>query len=120
MTQGEPNESGAVTLPIFLLVVKSAKLIVTLSTGLTILCAVMVVGLQFASWKRNGVWNPYRFSSVVESIKGDREDTYVTASVDRQPAEMTIKQSLIEWVLGIPVLTLLVVAVLLHFALYLY
>ena len=31
-----------------------------------------------------------------------------------------IKQSLIEWVLGIPVIALLVIAVALHFALYLY
>jgi hypothetical protein len=51
---------------------------------LNILRAVMVVGLQFTSWKRNGVSNSYRLSSVIERIKGDREDTCVTAS--RGPA----------------------------------
>jgi hypothetical protein len=117
---GAPNESGSLTLPVFLLVIKSAKLIATLSAALTILCAVMVVGLELASWKGSGVWNSYRLSSVIESIKGDREDTYVTASVPRQPAELTIKQSLIELVLGIPVISLLMVAVVLHVALYLY
>ena len=80
----------------------------------------MVVGLELASWRRNSVWDSYRLSSVIESIKSDRDDTYVTASVPRQPAELTIKQSLIEWVLGIPILALLVVALALHFALYLY
>ena len=107
-------------MPVFLLVVKSAKLIATLSAALTILCAVMIVALQCASWKRYGVWNSYRLSSVIGSIKSDRDDTYVTASVDRQPPELTINQSPIEWVLGIPVLALLMVAVALHFALYLY
>jgi len=107
-------------MPVFLLVVKSAKLIATLSAALTILCAVMVVGLELASWRRNSVWDSYPLSSVIDSIKGDRDDTYVTASVPRQPAELTIKQSLIEWVLGIPILALLAVALALHFALYLY
>ena len=120
LCQGEPNELGAFTLPVFLLVVKSAKQIAILSAVLTILCAVGVVGLEFASWKRDGVWNSYRLSSVIESIKGDRDVTYVTASVGRQPAEMTIKELVIEWVLGIPVIALLMVAVVLHFALYLY
>jgi hypothetical protein len=118
--QGEPNDSRAVTLPVFLLVVKSAKQMAILSAVLTIVCAVLVVGLEFVSWKRDGVWNSYRLSSVIESIKGDRDVTYVMASVDRQPAELTIKQSLVEWVLGIPVIALLMVAVVLHFVLYLY
>jgi hypothetical protein len=107
-------------LPIFLLVVKSAKQITILSAVLTVVCAVLVVGFEFASWKRDGVWNSYRLSSVIESIKGNREVTYVTASAHRLPAELTIKQSLIEWVLGIPVIALLMLAVVLHLALYLY
>jgi len=93
--------------------------VVTLSGALTIFCALLVVGLQVASWKKTGVWNPYPLSSVIESIKDDRDDTYVTASVG-PPAEVTIRQALIEWVLGIPVIVLLMAAAVMHFALYLY
>ena len=100
-------------------IIKSAKLLVTLSGGLTIFCALLVVGLQVASWKKTGAWNPYPLSSVIESIKDDRDDTYVTASVG-PPAEVTIRQALIEWVLGIPVIVLLMAAAVMHFALYLY
>jgi hypothetical protein len=120
LREGGPNESGAFTLLVFLLVVKSAKQIAILSAVLTILCAVMVVGLELVSWKRDGVWNTYRLFSVIERIKGDGDVTHVTASVGRQPAELTVKQSLIEWVLVIPVIALLMVAVVFHFALYLY
>jgi hypothetical protein len=75
--------------------------VVTLSGALTIFCALLVVGLQVASWKKTGVWNPYPLSSVIESIKDDSADIYVTASAG--PAvEVTIKQALIEWVLGSP------------------
>src|ERR1700722_9632590 len=82
-------------------IIKSAKLLVTLSGALTIFCALLVVGLQVASWKETGVWNPYPLSSVIESIKDDGADIYVTASVG-PPAEETIRQGLIEWILGIP------------------
>jgi hypothetical protein len=102
-----------------MLIIKSAKLLVTLSGGLTIFCALLAAGLQAASWKKTGVWNPYPLSSVIESIKDDRDDTYVTASVG-PPAEVTIRQALIEWVLGIPVIVLLMAAAVMHFALYLY
>ena len=107
-------------MPVFLLVVKSAKLIAVLSIGLTILCAVAVAGLQAASWKRTGVWNSYSLSTVIEAIKSDRVDTYVTASVGRQSSELTTKPTLIEWLLEMPVLTLLTLAMLLLVALYLY
>jgi hypothetical protein len=102
-----------------MLIIKSAKLLVTLSGALTIFCALLVVGLQVASWKKTGVWNPYPLSSVIESIKDDRHDTYVTASVG-PPAEVTIRQALIEWVLGIPAIVLLMAAAVMHFALHLY
>ena len=69
--------------------------------------------------KKTGVWNPYPLSSVIESIKDDGADIYVTASVG-PPAEETIRQALIEWVLGIPAIVLLMAAAVMHFALYLY
>jgi hypothetical protein len=56
---------------------------------------------------------------VIESIKDDGADIYVTASVGPS-AEAAIGQALIEWVLGIPVIVLLMAAAVLHFALYLY
>jgi hypothetical protein len=102
-----------------MLIIKSAKLLVTLSGALTIFCALLVVGLQVASWKKSGVWNPYPLSSVIESIKDDRDDIYVTASVGPS-AELTSRQPLIEWVLGVPVIVLLMAAAVMHFALYLY
>jgi hypothetical protein len=102
-----------------MVITKSAKLLVTLSGALTIFCALLVVGLQIASWKKTGVWNPYPLSSVIESIKDDGADIYVTASVGT-PADETIRPALIEWVLGIPAIVLLMAAAVMHFALYLY
>ena len=56
---------------------------------------------------------------MIESIKDDGADIYVTASIG-PPVEATIGHALIEWVLGIPVIVLLMAAAVLHFALYLY
>jgi hypothetical protein len=42
-------------LPAFLLIIKSAKLLVTLSGALTVFCALLMVGLQVASWNKTGV-----------------------------------------------------------------
>jgi hypothetical protein len=114
-----PNESGAFTLPAFMPIIKSAKLLVTLSGALTIFCALLVVALQIASWKKTGVWNPYPLSSVIESIKDDGTDVYVTASIG-PPAGETIRQALFERILGIPAIVLLTAAAALHFAFYLY
>jgi hypothetical protein len=97
--------------------VRLARLITTLSAALTILCAVMVVGLQVTSWIKNGVWEAYLVSSVIESMKSDRYDVYITASVDRQG---TVRHGMLDWVMGIPAIVPLVVAAVLHFAFYSY
>ena len=54
---------------------------------------------------------------MIETMKGDRNEIYVTASVDRQGA---IRQGMFEWLLAIPAIAPLLVAAALHLALYLY
>jgi hypothetical protein len=99
--------------------VKFAKITALLSAAWTILCAVMIVGFQAASWIRNGVWDGYRLSSVLKSLKGDQNITYVTASADKFDAELTTKQAIADWLLGIPAIVPLLIVAALHLAFYL-
>jgi hypothetical protein len=96
-----------------------AKLTTMLSGALTILCAMLLVGWQVMDWIKVGIWNPYPLSSVVESVKGNRNATYVTASVDTSTVA-TIKRAAVEWLLGAPTIVPLLVVIALHLALYLY
>jgi hypothetical protein len=97
-------------------VVKLAKLTTLLSGVLTILCAVMIAGLQITSWIRAGVWDTYLLSSVIRALQGDT--VYVTASINK--TELTIKQAIVDWLLGIPAIVPLLVVTALHLAFYLY
>jgi hypothetical protein len=96
--------------------VKLAKLTTLLSGVLTILCAVMIAGLQIISWIRAGVWDTYLLSSVIRALQGDT--VYVTASINK--TELTIKQAIVDWLLGIPAIVPLLVVAALHLAFYLY
>jgi len=98
--------------------VKLVKLTTLLSGVLTILCAVMIAGLQISSWIRNGVWDLYRLSSVIRSLQGEHNTVYVTASDNE--IELTIKQAMVDWLLGIPAIVPLLVITALHLAFYLY
>ena len=96
-------------------VLKLAKLTTALSGALTVLCALLVAGMQVASGMRDGVWNAYTLAWVADSLKGGRRATYVTAS-----ANTTGQPALIDWVLGISIVVPLVIVVLIHIVLYFY
>jgi hypothetical protein len=108
------NDSGARRLSAFLQVVKFAKMTALLAAAWTILCAVLIVGWQVTSWIQNGEWEAYRVSSVIISLKNDRNYKYVTASLDKIETDSTIQQVLADWLLDIPaIVPLLIVAALL-------
>jgi hypothetical protein len=89
-----------------------------LSGALTSLCAVMLFGCQVTAWLNTGEWTTYRLSSAIENTKGAQDTTYVTASIGK--TDMTITQQVIDWLLGIPAIVPLLIALALHVALYIY
>ena len=102
-------------MPTFQQTVKVARFIAFLSAAWTLVCAGLIAGRQAVSWLGSGVWDEYRLSSVIKMLKGEPAAIYVTASSDDglEPAP-TIIQAIGEWLLGIPVLVILLfVAVLL-------
>jgi hypothetical protein len=72
------------------------------SAAWTMVCAVFVIGLQIASWLKNGVWDAYPIS------------TYVMASSD----ELINNQVLANWLLRIPAIVPLLVGAALLVAFY--
>jgi hypothetical protein len=113
MILGEPRVSA------FQRVVKFAKMTALLSAGWTILCAATIVVMQVTSWIRNGVWDTYRLSSILKNLKGNHDTTYVTASADKFGTELTIKQGIADWLLGMPAILPLLIVAALHLAFYL-
>jgi hypothetical protein len=97
-----------------------AKLATLLSAVSTILCAVVIVGVQVTAWIRTGMWEAYRLGSVIRGLKGGRADVYVTASTTKSATELTDTQVLLDWFLEIPTTALLLAVAVLHFAFYLY
>ena len=120
MTKGAGERYGAGHLSAFQRVVKLARLTASISAVLTILCAALVFGLQVTSWNRTGVWEAYPLSSAIKSLKGDRADVYFTASSGKFQTELTNRQVLVDWLLGIPTVALLLAVAALHIVFYLY
>ena len=104
---------------VFQRVLKFAKVTALLSAVWTILCAVMIVGMQVTSWLGNGVWDTYRLSSILKKLKSDQNITYVTASAHKFETELTIKQVIADWLLGIPAIVPLLIVAALYLAFYL-
>jgi|ERR1700730_14874499 len=110
---------GELRVSAFQRVVKFAKMTVLLSAGWTILCAATIVVMQVTFWIRNGVWDTYRLSSILKNLKSDQSSKYVTASADKFGTELTIKQVIADWLLGIPAIVPLLIVAALHLAFYL-
>jgi hypothetical protein len=55
-----------------------------------------------------GVWDAYPISSVLNSLKNDGVNTYVTASSDKP--ELTSTQVMVDWLLEIPTIVALLIA----------
>jgi hypothetical protein len=100
--------------------VKLVRLIVIVSAVLTIFCAAVIFGWQVASWIQAGVWEAYPLSAVVEGLKNHPADVYFTASSDNFQSELTSKQVIADWILGIPITAILLVVAALHLVFYLY
>jgi hypothetical protein len=114
------NDSGASRLSAFKRIVRLAKLTTLLSGVLTILCTAVVFGSQVASWIRTGLWEAYGLSSVIGVLKGDRNDVFVTASSEKFQTEVTSTQATLDWLLGIPIVLLLLLVAGLYVFFYLY
>jgi hypothetical protein len=93
--------------------VKLAKLTTAISGALTVFCAVTLAGLEAAACLTEGVWEPYRLSSILASLQNDR-NSYFTASVKRDHSQM------IDWFLGVPTISLLAIVAAAHFVFYSY
>jgi hypothetical protein len=79
----------------------------------------LLLGWQVTDWIKDSIWNPYPLSSLVESLNGNQNTTYVTASVDTSTVA-TLKRAAVEWLLEVPTIVPLLVVIALHLALYLY
>ena len=120
MTRSVGERVGANRLSALQRVVTIAKLATLLSAVSTILCAVVIVGVQVTAWIRTGMWEAYRLGSVIRGLKGGHADVYVTASTTKTATELTDTQVLLDWFLEIPTTALLLAVAALHFAFYLY
>jgi hypothetical protein len=114
------NDLGANRLSAFKRIVRLAKLTTLLSGVSTILCAAAVFGFQVSSWLRTDVWETYRLSSAIRGLKSDDSAVYVTASTDKFQTELTSTQAMVDWLFGLPIVLLLLIATGLHIVFYLY
>jgi hypothetical protein len=96
-----------------------ARLTTFLSGLLTVLCAVVVFGLEISSWVESGTWQSYTLSSAIDLLS-NQDIIYVTASADRSRPNLTVWQSVREWLLSASLDGLLLTVVLLHLLFYLY
>jgi hypothetical protein len=87
-----------------------AKISALLSAVWTALCAVLLIGWQVTSWLYTGVWDAYPLSSVVNSLKSDGGNTYITASSAKIEPELTTTQEMVDWLLEIPTIVALLIA----------
>ena len=95
-------------------VVRLVKLTTAISGALTVSCAVTLAGLQAAAGLTDGVWEPYRLSTILASLQNQKSPSYFTASVRHDQPYM------IDWLLGLPAVPLLAIVAVLHFVLYFY
>ena len=87
-----------------------AKATTLFSAAWTILCAVFLTVGQIASWLKNGVWDAYPISAVINRLKTSEAATYVMASSERLDAELINDQALTNWLLRIPAIAPLLIA----------
>jgi hypothetical protein len=90
--------------------VKFAKITALLSAVWTALCAVMLAGWQVTSWLQNGVWDAYPLASVIKNLKGEQGVTYATTSSDELKTEPINIHGIYDWVLEIPAIAPLLIA----------
>jgi hypothetical protein len=91
---------GRVEMPAFQRVVRFARLAALISAGWTFLCAALLAGW----WAWSG--DAYPVSSIVQLLSPDR--TYVTAGFGE--TDWTLKEAVIDWLLAVPAIVPLLVA----------
>jgi hypothetical protein len=79
------------------------------------MCAVFLTGWQIASWLKNGKWDAYPISAVINRLKAGEVATYVLASSD---SELMNNEVLANWLLRIPAVVPLLVGAALLVAFY--
>ena len=87
-----------------------AKISALLSAVWTGLCAVLLSTCQVTSWLRTGVWDAYPLSSAINGLKIGGGDRYVTASSEGFKPESTSTQVMVDWLLEIPTIVILLIA----------
>jgi hypothetical protein len=95
-----------------------AKTTTLFSAALTIMCSVFLTGGQMASWLKNGVWDAYPISAVINRLKTGESATYMMASSDILDAELINNQVITNWLLRIPAIAPLLIASALLIAFY--
>jgi hypothetical protein len=96
-----------------------AKATTLFSAAWTIMCAVFLTVGQIALWLKNGVWDSYPISSVINRLKTDQAPPYLLASSDKLDAELINNPELANWLLRIPAIVPLLIASALLLAFYL-
>ena len=88
-----------------------AKATTLFSAAWTILCAVFLTVGQIASWLKNGVWDAYPISAVINRLKAGEVATYMLASSNSELMNSN-------WLLRIPAIVPLLVGAALLVAFY--
>jgi hypothetical protein len=96
--------------------VRFAKLWVLIADVLTIFCAVLTVGLQINSWRRDGSWPALSLSLVLGRAEHGRDDIFTTASIAK--FEESRVANFVDALLQMPIIMLLLAAAVLLTAFY--
>jgi len=80
----------------------------------TFFYVVLIIGWQITSLLRKGIWPSLPMSSVIKKLGSDHDTIYVTASIHN------IESSIVDVLLGVPVIAILLVASALLTAFYLW
>ena len=97
--------------------VRFTKVIVLIAATSTVACMALLLGGQLRFWLMHDEWNSYPLSSLL----ANRHDTYSVASVSKATADQVDPNPIVEWVMDMPTVFLLVIAlvVLIGFSMFL-
>ncbi|MFL6805347.1 MAG: hypothetical protein ACJ8FM_15295 [Xanthobacteraceae bacterium] len=86
------------------------KVLVAGAGAMTALSMGAIVSLQVAFWLATRTWSPFPVAQIFELSQINVPRRYLTASVDAQTSGRVDPQSIIEWLLDLPAIVALFVA----------
>jgi len=86
------------------------KVLVAGAGAMTALSMGAIVSLQVAFWLATRMWSPFPIAQIFELSHINVPRRYLTASVDAQTSGRVDPQSIIEWLLDLPAIVALFVA----------